>query len=185
MANEKRWYIAQTYSGKEDSVAENLKSRIKMLDMEEQIFRVLVPEETIVVETKDAKTGAITKKEKVQKVFPGYVYVEMIDNDDSWWVVRNTPGVTGFLGSSGKKARPIPVPEEQIEPILKSQGIVKQAEINFEVGDFVTMVSGPFKDQTGQVLDIDLENKSCTVEIEFMGQMTGVPVDLADVQCIK
>ena len=185
MAQEKRWYIVQTYSGKENSVKDNIVSRISMLDMQEQIFQVLVPEETIVTETKDAKTGEIIRKEKVQKVFPGYVFVEMIDNDNSWWVVRNTPGVTGFLGSSGNKTRPIPVPEEEIEPILKMCGAVVEAEINFAVGDMVTIIAGNYKDQTGVVTSINLEKKECSVEIEMFGRSISVPIELSQVQSIK
>ena len=185
MANEKRWYIVQTYSGKENSVMDNLVSRISMLDMQEQIFQVLVPEETIIEEVVDKKTGEKTKKEKVQKVFPGYVFVEMIDNEDSWWVVRNTPGVTGFLGSSGNKTRPVPVPEEQMEPILKMCNIIREAEINFEVGDNVTIIGGNYKDLTGVVTKIDLDSKKCSVEIEMFGRITPIEdLDLINVQKI-
>ena len=185
MASEKRWYIVQTYSGKENSVMDNLVSRISMLDMQEQIFQVLVPEETVVEEVVDKKTGEKVKKEKVQKVYPGYVFVEMIDNEDSWWVVRNTPGVTGFLGSSGNKTRPVPVPEEQMEPILAMCNIVVEAEINFEVGDNVTLVGGNYKDFTGVVTEIDLPNKKCTVEIEMFGRTVPImDLDLTEVQKI-
>ena len=186
MASEKRWYIVQTYSGKENSVMENLVSRISMLDMQEQIFQVLVPEETVIEETVDKKTGEKVKKEKVQKIYPGYVFVEMIDNDASWWVVRNTPGVTGFLGSSGNKTRPVPVLDEEMEPILEACGVKRESEINFEVGDNVTITGGNYKDFTGVVTEIDLSNKKCTVEVEMFGGQT-VPItdlDLVNVEKI-
>ena len=115
---EKLWYIVQTYSGKENAVKENLIQRIKSMDMEGQIFQVIVPEQIVQEKKEDG-----TIKEKVVKTFPGYVFIEMIDNEQSWWVVRNTPQVTGFLGSAGKKTRPVPVPQYEMDPILKACGI--------------------------------------------------------------
>ena len=159
---QKLWYIVQTYSGKENSVRDNLLSRIKSLDQEESIFRVICPD--ITIETQ--KDGVTV--EKVEKQFPGYVFVEMIDNDESWWVVRNTPGVTGFLGSSGKKARPIPVPQEEMDKILTQENLNESA-INYAVGDDVTIVKGNFKDTIGVVDSIDVKNNEVIVLIEFMG----------------
>lgn len=159
---QKLWYIVQTYSGKENSVRDNLLSRIKSLDQEESIFRVICPD--ITIETQ--KDGVTV--EKVEKQFPGYVFVEMIDNDESWWVVRNTPGVTGFLGSSGKKARPIPVPQEEMDKILIQENLNVSA-INYAVGDEITIVKGTFKDRIGVVESIDEKNNKVTVLIEFMG----------------
>lgn len=173
---EKRWYCVQTYSGKEDQVKDNLKSRITSMNMQEQIFQVIVPEQIIQEKKED---GSI--KEKVVKVFPGYVFVEMIDNDDSWWVVRNTPQVTGFLGSSGKKARPSYIPEYEMEPILKMCGVIKAKEINFQVGDTVTCIAGTFKDSTGVVEEIDLENNQVTIEIEMFQRLTSVTVGIDEV----
>ncbi len=180
---EKLWYIVQTYSGKENSVKENLINRIKSMNMEEQIFQVIVPEQ-IVQEKKEEKDGKITIKEKTVKVFPGYVFVEMIDNEDSWWVVRNTPQVTGFLGSSGKKARPVPVPEAEMEPILEMCGIVKTKELSYQVGDYVTIVSGNFKDQTGRVDLIDLEKNEVTVAIEMFGREVTVTIPASDAEFV-
>lgn len=116
---EKRWYVVQTYAGYENKVMTNLLKRIETMNMQDKIFRVLIPEEKEVT----IKDGV--RKEKLKKTFPGYVLVEMIDTDDSWYMVRNTPGVTGFLGSSGKGTRPVPLPTEEIMPILKEDGCYK------------------------------------------------------------
>ena len=110
---EKNWYVVNTYSGHESKVKEKLDMRINSMEMQENIFRVIVPERKE-VEIKDGK-----KKEKIKKLFPGYVLVEMIMSDESWYIVRNTPGVTGFLGSSGKGAKPVPLYPEEVERILK------------------------------------------------------------------
>ena len=175
-----KWYIVQTYSGKEDTVADNLTSRITSMNMQEKIFRVIVPTQIVLEKKKDGTT-----KEKVVKTYPGYVFVEMIDDDDSWWVVRNTPQVTGFLGSSGKKARPVPVPEEEMEPILESCGLVKPVEINYKVGDTVTIVSGTWKDRIGVVESIDVKKNEVRVSIEMnSGRSIEVPVEVNEVEII-
>lgn len=177
---ERLWYIIQTYSGKEASVQKALQSRIISCNMQDFIFEVLVPEHT---EEEKAKDGTI--KQKVVKTFPGYVYVEMIDNEDSWWVVRNTPGVTGFLGSSGKKARPVPVSAEEMAPILKACGMVQAPTLNYKVGDTVTIVSGNFKDQVGVVSNIDLEKMETQIAIELFGRTVEVPISARDVEIVK
>ena len=192
--NEKLWYIVQTYSGKENSVKDNLEQRITSLNMENLIFRVLVPEKTVLEEKEetqeqiDEETGEKVKvkvkvqKEKVVKVFPGYVFVEMIDNTESWWVVRNTPQVTGFLGSSGKKTRPVPVRKEEMTKILESCGIFEEIKGNFNVGDFVNIVDGSYKGFSGVIEDIDKEDKTAFINIEFMGRPMTVPVGLNEIE---
>jgi len=177
---EKLWYIVQTYSGKENSVRDNLISRITSMNMQEQIFQVVVPEETVQEKKEDG-----TIKEKVVKLYPGYVFIEMIDNDDSWWVVRNTPQVTGFLGSAGKKTRPVPVPSYEMEPILKACGMVKAPEVNYHVGDTVTVVRGNFKDQVGVVESIDNEKMEVTISIEMFGRQIEIPVAASDVETLN
>ena len=112
MENEKLWYVVNTYSGHESKVKENLEMRTESMGMEDHIFRVIIPE-TKEVEIKDG-----VKKEKVKKMFPGYVLVEMIMSDEAWYVVRNTPGVTGFIGSSGKGAKPIPLTDEEVKRFI-------------------------------------------------------------------
>ena len=114
---EKQWYVVNTYSGHENKVKEKLDMRSQSMDMQDYIFRVIVPEETI-VEEKDG-----VKKEKTKKLFPGYILVEMVMSDEAWYVVRNTPGVTGFIGSSGKGAKPTPLQPYEVDKVLGSMGI--------------------------------------------------------------
>ena len=165
-----KWYIVQTYSGKEDTVRDNLISRIASMNMQEQIFQVIVPTEVVQEKKKDG-----TIKEKVVKTYPGYVFIEMIDNTESWWVVRNTPQVTGFLGSSGNKTRPTPVSDEEMRPVLEACGIVKEPEISYQVGDTVTVVGGTWKDRIGVVEEINLDTMEVKVSIEMFG---GRPIEV-------
>ena len=147
--------------------------RIQSMGMENYIFRVIVPE-TTEIEIKDGK-----QKEKVKKMFPGYVLVEMIMTDEAWFVVRNTPGVTGFLGSSGKGAKPFPLFPHEIEKILKTMGMsLKEVVVDFNVGDKVKITDGPFKLMNGKIEEIDKENSKATVIIDLFGQETTVEVDL-------
>ena len=114
---EKKWYVVNTYSGHENKVKEKLEMRAESMGLQDYIFRVIVPEQTV-VEEKDGVT-----KEKVKKMFPGYILVEMVMSDEAWFVVRNTPGVTGFIGSSGKGAKPTPLQPYEVETILNNMGI--------------------------------------------------------------
>ncbi len=169
----KQWYVVNTYSGHEDKVKEKLDMRINSMEMQENIFRVIVPvrKET---EIKDGK-----KKEKVKKLFPGYVLVEMIMSDDSWYIVRNTPGVTGFLGSSGKGAKPVPLYPDEVERIFKEIGYDEnQVVVNYEVGDNVKITDGPFKMLAGKINSIDLEAGIANVTIDLFGQETNVELEL-------
>ena len=177
---EKLWYIVQTYSGKENAVKDNLIQRITSMDMEGQIFQVIVPEQIVQERKEDG-----TVKEKVVKLFPGYVFIEMIDNEQSWWVVRNTPQVTGFLGSAGKKTRPVPVPASEMEPILKACGIKKTLEIAYKVGDIVTVIRGNFKDRVGVVESIDIDKMITTISVEMFGRTMSAPVSIDDVEIVK
>ena len=189
---EARWYIIQTYSGKEDSVKANVEQRIQTLDMQDQIFQLLIPmEKEPQIDPKTGKQKEKTNKEtgvtelvyKDKNIYPGYVFVEMIDNEQSWWVIRNTPGVTGFLGSSGNKARPTPVPESEIEPILKRCGIVKEIPVNFQINDEVTIIGGSYKDQVGTVVYINEKDRTVIVDVEFMGRVVSTPpIDFAFVR---
>ena len=177
---EKQWYVVNTYSGHETKVKENLEMRIQSMGMENYIFRVIVPE-TKEIEIKDGK-----QKEKVKKMFPGYVLVEMIMTDEAWFVVRNTPGVTGFLGSSGKGAKPFPLFPHEIEKILKTMGMsVKEVKVDYKEGDRVKITDGPFKLMAGKVLEIDTENNKVTVSIDLFGQETTVEVELSQIESSK
>ena len=172
---EKKWYVVNTYSGHESKVKEKLDMRINSMDMQENIFRVIVPERKE-VEIKDGK-----KKEKVKKLFPGYVLVEMIMSDESWYIVRNTPGVTGFLGSSGKGAKPVPLYPEEVDRIFKEIGYDKDnVVINYEVGDKVKIIEGPFKMLAGKILEIDKDNNKAQVAIDLFGQETNVELSLTE-----
>jgi len=174
---EKQWYVVNTYSGHETKVKEKLDMRIQSMGMENYIFRVIVPE-TKEIEIKDGK-----QKEKVKKMFPGYVLVEMIMTDEAWFVVRNTPGVTGFLGSSGKGAKPFPLFPHEIEKILKTMGMsVKEVKVDFKEGDKVKINDGPFKLMVGKVLDVDTDNNKANVSIDLFGQETTVEVELTQIE---
>jgi transcriptional antiterminator NusG len=174
---EKQWYVVNTYSGHESKVKEKLEMRIQSMDMQNYIFRVIVPE-TKEIEIKDGK-----QKEKVKKMFPGYVLVEMIMTDEAWFVVRNTPGVTGFLGSSGKGAKPFPLYPHEIDKILASMGMSrKEVSVDLKAGDRVKITDGPFKLMAGKITEIDLENSKAKVSIDLFGQETLVEVDLVQVE---
>ena len=173
MEEEKKWYVVNTYSGHESKVKEKLDMRINSMDMKENIFSVIVPERKE-IEIKDGK-----KIEKNKKIFPGYVLVEMIMSDESWYIVRNTPGVTGFLGSSGKGAKPVPLYDYEVERLFKEIGMDKDnIVVNYEVGDKVKITDGPFKMLAGKIISIDLENGKANVSVDLFGQETNVELEL-------
>lgn len=172
---EKKWYVVNTYSGHEAKVKEKLDMRINSMEMQENIFRVIVPEKKE-IEIKDGK-----KKEKIKKLFPGYVLVEMVMSDESWYIVRNTPGVTGFLGSSGKGAKPVPLYDEEVERIFNEIGYnEEQVVVDYEVGDKVKIIEGPFKMLAGKITELNMDLGKATVAIDLFGQETNVELDLTD-----
>mgnify|MGYP004464972113 FL=1 len=174
---DKKWYVVTTYSGHEESVKEKLLMRTESMGMQDNIFRVIVPE-TTEIEIKDG-----VKKEKKKKMFPSYVLVEMVMSDEAWYIVRNTPGVTGFIGSSGKGAKPTPLLPEEIDHILVQMGMSRvDIEDELASGDKVGIVDGPFKGMEGNIKDIDLENNRITVMIDLFGQETSVEVEPFQVQ---
>ena len=171
---EKNWYVIHTYSGYENKVKANLERRVESMAMEDKIFRVLVPTEEE-LEFKDGKRK-ITKK----KIFPGYVIVEMILTDDSWYVVRNTPGVTGFVGSGSK---PIPLQEKETKLILHQMGIDEpRAKIDFEVGESIRVIRGPFENFSGLIQDINAEKGKIKVVVSMFGRETSVELDYHQVE---
>ena len=173
---EKEWYVVNTYSGHESKVKEKLEARTESMGMQDYIFRVMVPE-TTEVEINDGQ-----KKEKKKKMFPGYVLVEMIMSDEAWYIVRNTPGVTGFIGSSGKGAKPTPLLPSEIDKILAGMGMSRvNIESEMAVGDKVSIIDGPFKGMMGKVDSIDLENNRLNVLIDLFGQETPVEVEVYQV----
>ena len=147
------------------------------MGFEDNIFRVIVPEETVIETMKDG-----SKKEKKKKIFPGYILVEMIMTDEAWYVVRNTPGVTGFIGSSGKGAKPTPLLPQEIDKILISMGMSRvDVDEELTVGTRVSIVDGPFKGMEGKIDSLDAENSRLTVLIDLFGQETPVEVELFQV----
>ncbi|QAS52691.1 transcription termination/antitermination protein NusG [Halobacillus litoralis] len=175
---EKRWYVVHTYSGYENKVKTNLEKRVESMGMEDKIFRVLVPED----EEAEIKNGK--RKIAKKKVFPGYVLAEMVMTDDSWYVVRNTPGVTGFVGSTGSGSKPIPLLEEEVETVLKRMGMNEQpkAEIDFEVKESVKVTEGPFANFTGAIEYIDTDKQKVKVHVNMFGRETPVELDFTQIE---
>jgi transcriptional antiterminator NusG len=173
--SEKSWYVIHTYSGYEEAVAKNLKQRIESLGMEDKIFNVIVPKE------KKIKIKEGKRKTVEEKIYPGYILVEMIVTDDSWYVVRNTPNVTGFVGAG---TTPIPVSPEEIAD-LKRRMEMSEPEFNIEVavGELVKITDGPFKDSEGKVSEVDRERGKVKVLVSMFGRDT--PVELDSLQIKK
>lgn len=173
---EKLWYVVNTYSGHESKVKEKLEMRTESMGMQDYIYRVIVPE-TTEVEVKDG-----VQKEKKKKMFPGYILVEMVMSDEAWYIVRNTPGVTGFIGSSGKGAKPTPLLPQEIDRVLANMGMSRiDAESEMAKGDKVSIIDGPFKGMEGTIDNIDLDNNRLNVLIDLFGQETPVEVELFQV----
>ena len=173
----KEWYVVNTVSGYEYKVKEKLEMRINSMDLQENIFRVIVPEQKEI----EYKNGV--KKEKVKKMFPGYVLVEMIMSDEAWYIVRNTQGVTGFIGSSGKGAKPFPLLPHEVDRILGSMGMSRvDVSKDLAEGAKVKIISGPFKDMMAKIDTVDLKEQKLNVLVDLFGQETSVEVDIAEVE---
>lgn len=174
---QKEWYVVNTYSGHENKVKEKLEMRANSMGMEDYIYRVVVPEQKE-IEVKDG-----VQKEKTKKMFPGYILVEMVMTDEAWFIVRNTPGVTGFIGSSGKGAKPFPLTPQEVDKILGSMGM-SRLEIgnSLNVDDMVKVVSGPFANMFGKVKTIDMENQKLEVALDLFGQETIVELALTEIE---
>jgi transcription termination/antitermination protein NusG len=173
----KHWYVIHTYSGYENKVKANLERRIHSMNMQDKIFRVLVPMEDE-VEFKDGK-----RKITPKKVFPGYVLVEMDMDDQSWYVVRNTSGVTGFVGSPGAGEKPVPLQDKEVKTILKQMGIeTPKLKIDFKKGDRVKVTSGPFFDFTGIVDEIAPEKEKVRALISIFGRETPVELEFYQIE---
>ena len=173
----KEWYVVNTVSGYEYKVKEKLEMRINSMDLQENIFRVIVPEQKEI----EFKNGV--KKEKVKKMFPGYVIVEMVMSDEAWYIVRNTQGVTGFIGSSGKGAKPIPLLPQEVDRILGSMGMSRvDVSKDLQEGKKVKIISGPFKDMMAVIDSVDMKEQKLNVLVDLFGQETSVEVDIAEVE---
>ena len=177
-----RWYIVHTYSGQEDLVEKNLRLRIQSLDMQDRINSVLVPTEEEVV-FKDGK-----RRSERRKLFPGYILVQMTMDDESWYAVRNTPGVTGFVSSEDehdKRPKPVPLEDKQIDDILKQvESDATRVKIALERGETVRITEGPFVDFIGAINDVDEGKGKVRVLVSFFGRETPVELDFLQVERI-
>ncbi|MFV0255455.1 MAG: transcription termination/antitermination protein NusG [Erysipelotrichaceae bacterium] len=170
-----RWYVVNTYAGHENRVKENLLRRIETMGLEDHLFEVLVAEESEIVIKKNKK------EEKSKNLFPGYLFVKMLMTDESWYVVRNTPGVTGFIGSSGGGAKPFPVSEEEMDLILRRMGLSdKKYVVDFAVGDIVKIESGPFRGLDGKVESMNNETETAIVLTIVFGRETPTEISYND-----
>ncbi len=171
---ERNWYIIHTYSGYEDNVARNLKQRIESLNMSDKIFSVMVPKEKK-IKIKGGKRVTVE-----EKIYPGYVMVEMIVTDDSWYVVRNTPSVTGFVGSG---TVPSPVGVAEVDKLQKRMGVAEpKYKIDVKAGDPVKITDGPFKDFDGKVNSVNDEKGSIKVLVNMFGRETPVELDFLQIK---
>ena len=178
---EKAWYVVNTYSTHENKVAYNLRKRVESMGLEDLIFRIVVAEQEVPV--MDRETGLPTGKTRMKNLYPGYVFVEMIMTDYAWYIVRNTPGVTGFVGSSGKGTKPFPVPREQIEPVLKRMGIVDENMYDrYNVGDYIKVIKGTLEGTEGKIVSIDKDTGAVEIETVFFGRTTRVEVDFSEIE---
>ena len=164
----KRWYIVGTYSGFENAVKQDLEKRRETMNMTDKVYQVLVPEETVEVTDKKGKT-----KTKVNKLYPGYVFVEVEvegEMDEKvWFMIRNTPKVTGFLGSSGGGTKPVPVPVDEMNRILVSLGMATRPKYEFNVGDKIEVIDGPFASRVANFAAINDETEEVIVLVEMFG----------------
>ena len=175
----KQWYVVNTYSGRERAVADMLEKRKYTQNLENYIFRIVVAE---TVEP-GMKNGKPTGKDVVKNLYPGYVFIEMIMTDDAWFMVRNTPDVTGFVGSSGNGTKPFPIPNEEIEPVLKRMNIIDENMFsNYKVGDHIRIISGSFENSEGTIESIDSETKKVSVSILFFGRPTTIEADFFEIE---
>ena len=173
----KQWYVVNTYAGQENKVKQNLEARVKTMGLEDYLFQIIVAEEKE-IEYKNGKPV-----EKTHNLFSGYLFVQMIMTDEAWYIVRNTPGVTGFIGSSGKGAKPFPVAQEEIDNVLRRLG--KQdidVQVDFTLGDTVKIISGAFENSEGTVESMDDEKKEATVLLILFGRETPTEIPYMDLK---
>lgn len=194
------WYVVNTYAGHENKVKENLLRRVETMHLQDVLFDIVVADQIVVekvpVKSRKKKVDAITGekeasveyvlKEKVRNLYPGYLFVQMKMTDESWYIVRNTPGVTGFIGSSGGGAKPFPVEESEIESIL-SKIRLNEREIskNYEVNDQVMILDGPFKNKVGTVVSLDEDKKTAKVNIVIFERETPTDIAFEDLKLVS
>lgn len=170
----RRWYVLHTYSGYEENVERNLRQRIDSMDMQDKIFDIIIPKE------KKIKIKNGKRKVVEEKIFPGYVLVDMIVNDDSWYVVRNTPNVTGFVGAG---TTPTPISDNEVKILQKKMGIDEpKYEIDVTPGTPVKIIDGPFKNFEGKINEVDVERGKVKVLVSMFGRETPVELDFLQVK---
>ncbi|MFH0853143.1 MAG: transcription termination/antitermination protein NusG [bacterium] len=170
----RRWYVLHTYSGYEENVARNLRQRIESMDMEDKIFSVLIPTENK-IKIKNGKRKVVT-----EKIFPGYVLVEMIVTDDSWYVVRNTPNVTGFVGTG---TTPTPISENEVKELQRRMGVEEpKYKIDVSVNSPVRIIDGPFKEFEGKVSEVDEARGKIKVLVSMFGRETPIELDFLQIK---
>ncbi len=175
----KEWYVVNTYAGHENRVKENLERRVETMGIEHNLFRILVAEEEE-VEIKNGK-----KVVKMKNLYPGYLFVEMIMTDEAWYVVRNTPGVTGFIGSSGGGAKPFPVSPDEIEAIFRRLGLSEsKIQVDFAIGNHVRILNGPFSGIEGVVESMNDEAQTAIVLTSLFGRETPTEIAYIDLEKI-
>jgi transcriptional antiterminator NusG len=175
--NNKRWYVVNTYSGHENRVKENLEKRVESMGIQDSLFRIVVAEEPE-IEIKNGK-----QVEKMHNIFPGYVFVEMKMTDEAWYVVRNTPGVTGFIGSSGGGAKPFPVSQDEMESILRRMGKGdRKVVVDFKAGDTVRVLTGPFSGMEGVISTMNDQTQIASILINLFGRETPTDINYNDLQ---
>lgn len=177
--DERAWYVVQTSPGFESAAKRNLERRIESMKMSDKVFNVLVPEQ---VEIEKTKKGEL--KEVLVKSYPGYVFIDMIVTDETWFMVRNTPSVTGFLGSSGGGAKPVPLAPEEIQPILKSCGISTAKTFTGKPGDKVKVMAGSFLGQEGTINSVDDQKNIVKVLIDVFGGQATLELNYNEVKLI-
>lgn len=176
---EKNWYVVNTYAGHENKVKDNIVRRIESMGMQENIFRVIVAE----YEEPVKKDGEIVpNKFKTKNLYPGYIFVEMIMSDEAWFVIRNTPGVTGFIGSSGKGVKPFPVGEAEMDAVLKRVGLAEGIDKDtYCVGDMIKILNGPFVDNICKIEAVDEDKRIVKVQTLLFGRLTEVELSFNDI----
>ena len=176
----KEWYVVNCYAGQENNVKRNLERRVSTMGLEDTLFQIVVAEQKE-IEYKNGKPV-----EKSHNLFSGYLLVQMIMTDEAWYVVRNTPGVTGFIGSSGKGAKPFPVPQEEVDSVLKRLGKLDvEVQVDFEVGDTVEILSGAFEGSEGVVESMDDEKKEATVLLILFGRETPTEIPYIELKKVE
>ncbi|MCK5061645.1 transcription termination/antitermination protein NusG [Candidatus Parcubacteria bacterium] len=172
----RRWYVLHTYSGYEENVEKNLKQRIESMDMEDKIYNILIPSEKK-IRIKNGKRKVVE-----EKIFPGYVLVEMIVTDESWYVVRNTPNVTGFIGTG---TIPTPISEKEVKELQKRMGVEEpKYKVDVSEGSPVRIIDGPFKNLEGKVINVDESKGKIKVLVSMFGRETPVELDFLQIKKI-